>query len=205
MHVNQQQSSNTAKKDIILQLLQSSVLKQRNLNDKISHEEISRLIDDIISLSEDNTGELRRSKRNLPSLLLPVFMLGVQTVALGSLGLALGASDFALIMYRVLSTQRGREIVMDLIDKALEGKDIMDTMEDLRRTGLFKTNEEQFTQIAEALLKGDAGVDVQDKDGRTPLYYAVYYTHGEHPMAKLSTSKSSKTSTKLWCRSIIYS
>jgi len=94
---------------------------------------------------------------------------------------------------------------MDLIDKALEGKDIMDTMEDLRRTGLFKTNEEQFTQIAEALLKGDAGVDVQDKDGRTPLYYAVYYTHGEHPMAKLSTSKSSKTSTKLWCRSIIYS
>lgn len=205
MHVNQQQSSNTAKKDIILQLLQSSVLKQRNLNDKISHEEISRLIDDIISLSEDNTGELRRSKRNLPSLLLPVFMLGVQTVALGSLGLALGASDFALIMYRVLSTQRGREIVMDLIDKALEGKDIMDTMEDLRRTGLFKTNEEQFTQIAEALLKGDAGVDVQDQDGRTPLYYAVYYTHGEHPMAKLSTSKSSKTSTKLWCRSIIYS
>ena len=205
MHVNQQQSSNAAKKDIILQLLQSSVLKQRNLNDKISHEEISRLIDDIISLSEDNTGELRRSKRNLPSLLLPVFMLGVQTVALGSLGLALGASDFALIMYRVLSTQRGREIVMDLIDKALEGKDIMDTMEDLRRTGLFKTNEEQFTQIAEALLKGDAGVDVQDKDGRTPLYYAVYYTHGEHPMAKLSTSKSSKTSTKLWCRSIIYS
>jgi hypothetical protein len=203
--VNQQQSSNTAKKDIILQLLQSSVLKQRNLNDKISHEEISRLIDDIISLSEDNTGELRRSKRNLPSLLLPVFMLGVQTVALGSLGLALGASDFALIMYRVLSTQRGREIVMDLIDKALEGKDIMDTMEDLRRTGLFKTNEERFTQIAEALLKGDAGVDVQDKDGRTPLYYAVYYTHGEHPMAKLSTSKSSKTSTKLWCRSIIYS
>jgi hypothetical protein len=203
--VNQQQSSNTAKKDIILQLLQSSVLKQRNLNDKISHEEISRLIDDIISLSEDNTGELRRSKRNLPSLLLPVFMLGVQTVALGSLGLALGASDFALIMYRVLSTQRGCEIVMDLIDKALEGKDIMDTMEDLRRTGLFKTNEEQFTQIAEALLKGDAGVDVQDKDGRTPLYYAVYYTHGEHPMAKLSTSKSSKTSTKLWCRSIIYS
>jgi len=203
--VNQQQSSNTAKKDIILQLLQSSVLKQRNLNDKISHEEISRLIDDIISLSEDNTGELRRSKRNLPSLLLPVFMLGVQTVALGSLGLALGASDFALIMCRVLSTQRGREIVMDLIDKALEGKDIMDTMEDLRRTGLFKTNEEQFTQIAEALLKGDAGVDVQDKDGRTPLYYAVYYTHGEHPMAKLSTSKSSKTSTKLWCRSIIYS
>ncbi|XCA33127.1 MAG: hypothetical protein ABS808_05050 [Wolbachia endosymbiont of Polyergus mexicanus] len=203
--MNQQQSSNTAKKDIILQLLQSSVLKQRNLNDKISHEEISRLIDDIISLSEDNTGELRRSKRNLPSLLLPVFMLGVQTVALGSLGLALGASDFALIMYRVLSTQRGREIVMDLIDKALEGKDIMDTMEDLRRTGLFKTNEEQFTQIAEALLKGDAGVDVQDKDGRTPLYYAVYYTHGEHPMAKLSTSKSSKTSTKLWCRSIIYS
>ncbi|UPA54710.1 hypothetical protein MWH06_05335 [Wolbachia pipientis] len=160
MGIGQQQSSNTAKKDIILQLLQSSVLKQRNLNDKISHEEISRLIDDIISLSEDNTGELRRSKRNLPSLLLPVFMLGVQTVALGSLGLALGASDFALIMYRVLSTQRGREIVMDLIDKALEGKDIMDTMEDLRRTGLFETNEEQFTQIAEALLKGDAGVDV---------------------------------------------
>lgn len=205
MHMNQQQSSSTTKKDIILQLLQSGVLKQRNLNDKISHEEISRLINDIISLSEDNTGELRRSKRNLPSLLLPVFMLGVQTVALGSLGLALGASDFALIMYRVLSTQRGREIVMDLIDKALEGKDIMDTMGDLRRTGLFKTNEEQFTQIAEALLKGDAGVDVQDKDGRTPLYYAVYYTHGEHPIAKLSTSKSSKTSTKLWCRSIIYS
>ncbi|MGL9779465.1 MAG: hypothetical protein ACR5K5_04390 [Wolbachia sp.] len=203
--MNQQQSSNTTKKDIILQLLQSGVLKQRNLSDKISHEEVSRLINDIISSSEDNTGELRRSKRNLPSLLLPVFMLGVQTVALGSLGLALGASDFALIMYRVLSTQRGREIVMDLIDKALEGKDIMDTMEDLRRTGLFKTNEEQFTQIAEALLKGDAGVDVQDKDGRTPLYYAVYYTHGEHPMAKLSTSKSSKTSTKLWCRSIIYS
>lgn len=53
----------------------------------------------------------------------------------------------------------------------------MDTIEDLRRTGLFKTNEEQFTQIAEALLKGDTGVDVQDKDGRTPLYYAVYYTH----------------------------
>jgi hypothetical protein len=129
-------------------------------------------------------------------------MLGVQTVALGSLGLALSASDFALIMYRV---QRGREIVIDLIDKALESKDIMDTMEDLRRTELFKTNEEQFTQIAEALLKGDAGVDVQDEDGKTPFYYAVYYTHGEHPMAKLSTSKSSKTSTKLWCRSIIYS
>lgn len=205
MGIGQQQSSNATKKDIILQLLQSSVLKQRNLNDKISHEEISRLIDDIISSSEDDTVKLRRSKRNLPRLLLPVFMLGVRTVALGSRALALGALDFALIMYRVLSTQRGREIVKDLIDKALEGKDIMDTIEDLRRTGLFKTNEEQFTQIAEALLKGDAGVDVQDKDGRTPLYYAVYYTHGEHPMAKLSTSKSSKTSTKLWCRSIIYS
>ncbi|MCA7010856.1 hypothetical protein [Wolbachia endosymbiont of Tribolium confusum] len=65
MHINQQQSSNTSKKDIILQLLQSSVLKQRNLNDKISHEEISRLIDDIISSSEDDTVKLRRSKRNL--------------------------------------------------------------------------------------------------------------------------------------------
>lgn len=84
MHMNQQQSSNTAKKDIILQLLQSSVLKQRNLNDKISHEEISRLIDDIISSSEDDTVKLRRSKRNPLLPLLPVFMLDVRTVALGS-------------------------------------------------------------------------------------------------------------------------
>ncbi|WP_434732252.1 hypothetical protein [Wolbachia endosymbiont of Zygogramma bicolorata] len=63
--MNQQQSSNTTKKDIILQLLQSGVLKQRNLNDKISHEEISRLIDDIVSSNENNTGELRRSKRDM--------------------------------------------------------------------------------------------------------------------------------------------
>ncbi|WP_250295620.1 hypothetical protein [Wolbachia endosymbiont of Oedothorax gibbosus] len=62
--MKQQPTNDGAIRDNVIQLLQPSVLKQRNLNDKISHEEISRLINDIISLSEDNTGELRRSKRS---------------------------------------------------------------------------------------------------------------------------------------------
>ncbi|WP_353289054.1 ankyrin repeat domain-containing protein [Wolbachia endosymbiont (group A) of Pogonocherus hispidulus] len=58
MGVNHQQSTNT-KKDDVVQLLDIS--KQRNLSDK----EASRLINDIISSSKDDTVELHRSKRGL--------------------------------------------------------------------------------------------------------------------------------------------
>lgn len=58
MGVNHQQSTNT-KKDNVVQLL--DILKQRNPSDK----EASRLINDIISSSKDDTVELHRSKRGL--------------------------------------------------------------------------------------------------------------------------------------------
>ncbi|BET37357.1 hypothetical protein wNi1_13140 [Wolbachia pipientis] len=45
MHVNQQQSSNGTINRVV-QLLQSGTFKQKNLSDKISHEEINRLVND---------------------------------------------------------------------------------------------------------------------------------------------------------------
>ncbi|MGL9760868.1 MAG: ankyrin repeat domain-containing protein [Wolbachia sp.] len=87
----------------------------------------------------------------------------------------------------------------------LQGKAKVDLQDKEGKTSLHYAAENEYTQIAEALLKKGADVNVQDKDGRTPLYYAVYYTHGEQPRLNYKNPKVAKTSTKLWCRSIIYS
>ncbi|WP_341810553.1 ankyrin repeat domain-containing protein [Wolbachia endosymbiont (group A) of Campoletis raptor] len=42
------------------------------------------------------------------------------------------------------------------------------------------------------MLEEGADVNAQDKDGRTPLYYAVYYTHGEHPRLNYQHPKVAK-------------
>ncbi|WP_264328633.1 hypothetical protein [Wolbachia endosymbiont (group A) of Andrena hattorfiana] len=112
-----------------IQLLRSSTLKQKSLSDKISDVGVSGLIDDTVKLS--------RSKRDMgKGIYYSVIFMYRAYRLVDKLGWKRGLQ----VVNRYLGIKRGREIVVDLIDKALEGKDIMDTIEDLRRTGLFKTN-----------------------------------------------------------------
>lgn len=138
-----------------IQLLRSSTLKQKSLSDKISDVGVSGLIDDTVKLS--------RSKRDMgKGIYYSVIFMYRAYRLVDKLGWKRGLQ----VVNRYLGIKRGREIVVDLIDKALEGKDIMDTIEDLRRTGLFKTNEEQFTEVPQ-VTEGQQVTEIpQTTEGR---------------------------------------
>ncbi len=187
--MNQQQSSNTTKKDIILQLLQSGVLKQRNLNDKISHEEISRLINDIISLSEDNTGELRRSKRDMGRGIYYSVVLMYRAYRLVD---KLGWKRGLQVVNRYLGIKRGQEQTLETARELLgDIEDLKDFIDDLKQILSTETGKEQVieeysnTSLHLAAKQGnlnavkyfvEKGADINAKTNGddTPLYKAAF-------------------------------
>ncbi|WCR58497.1 ankyrin repeat domain-containing protein [Wolbachia endosymbiont of Ctenocephalides felis wCfeJ] len=191
MHVNQQQSSNTIKKDIVIQLLQSGILKQSNFSGKISQAEVSRLINDIISSSEDNTGELRRSKRSAGKGIYysVIFMYHVYQLV-DKLGWEHGLQ----VANRYLGTKRGQEQALETVRELLgdveDIENLKNFIDDLKQILSTETGEEQVTEeysdtslhlateqgdlnAVKYLVEKSGDISAQDEMGYTPLHLAA--------------------------------
>ncbi len=190
--MNQQQSSSTTKKDIILQLLQSGVLKQRNLNDKISHEEISRLIDDIVSSNENNTGELRRSKRDMGRGIYYSVVLMYRAYRLVD---KLGWKRGLQVVNRYLVTKRGQEKTLETARELLgdieDIEDFLDFLDGLKQILSPEPGEEQVTgeysdtslhlaaeqgnlNAVEYFVEKGGDISAKTNGDDTPLYKAAF-------------------------------
>lgn len=179
--MKQQPTNDGAIRDNVIQPL--NILKQRNLGNKIDDVEASKLINDIISTSKDDSAKLHRSKRGL-----------MKEVKKGYRWLR------GLIQR--LNTQENRELLIkegppllhksvhqpdtseDWVEKILDTLDAFDPFRDLGKSldYYFERDEESLCLAAKQgrldrvkyLIEYGVNVNARDDNGYTPLHAAAY-------------------------------
>ncbi|MDN5247658.1 MAG: ankyrin repeat domain-containing protein [Wolbachia endosymbiont of Tyrophagus putrescentiae] len=177
------QTNDITEKDSVVKLLQSGILNQGNLNGKIGHT-------GVISLSEDNTVKLYRSKRNIGIVNVILFITRLVSNPRGwQWGIRVGT--------RYLGTRRGQEKAIDTGRDALGDVEVLEKLKDLvnRFHNNSKAPQETTTQssqtikqlnlelinavkqsnldkVKEYVNKG-ANVETKDSNGSTALHIAA--------------------------------
>ncbi|WP_264683262.1 ankyrin repeat domain-containing protein [Wolbachia endosymbiont (group B) of Euphydryas aurinia] len=200
MHMDQQQSSNSTINRVI-QLLQSSVLKQKNLSDKVSDAEVSRLIDDTVKLSRSKRSKKGRKGSNKQHVRNKWNAKKNREKAREIVGEAVDYFDGyedQLIYNRTSqgAITRGSQTAMSLEQLNLElinsvkqsnlnkvkeyineGADIS-TKDNHGKTPLHIAAKRGLLDIAKFLLDKGADIDAQEnKFGRAPLHLAAAKGH----------------------------
>ncbi|APR99067.1 ankyrin repeat domain-containing protein [Wolbachia endosymbiont of Folsomia candida] len=175
MGVNEQQlTNNGATRDNVIQLLK--ILKQRNLGNEIDRVEARRLINDIISTSEDNAVELRRSRRGLGKgfkegyhwlrRLIQRLNTEENKEVLEELLVEEGASR----LHELAHQNESKDLVWKILDRILETLDALDPFRGVgdivdltRQPGFWEWNEEQVPKGHEMVITDTGDIIYQLK------------------------------------------